>query len=289
MHYGSDADVIFTYSLPAFPDGAGEGTPSGSAEATGWAEALMHYMGDRTEEGICFAMDARLRPDGRSGPLVRTVEGYIEYFERASGGIAVWERQALTRARYVAGDAATAARLMAAIRHVAFPEQWRPEWGDELRHIKSRVENERAARGSSARGGQVATVYDVKLGPGALSDIEFCAQWLAMKHGARVPILQTPNTLRQIEAAREAELLADVEAGALRDAYLFLRRAELRLQITQDHSVRAVQRGSKGWTSWARAVFPDEPDEVATARFEEEWQTRTHAARAVMERVREEL
>jgi glutamate-ammonia-ligase adenylyltransferase len=129
----------------------------------------------------------------------------------------------------------------------------------------------------------------VKLGAGTLSDIEFCAQWLAMKNGARVPALQTPNTLRQIEASREAELLTDAEAAALRDAYLFLRRAELRLQITQDHSVRAVQRGSKGWTSWARAVFPGEPNEIATARFEEEWHLRTRAARSVMERVRDEL
>jgi [glutamine synthetase] adenylyltransferase / [glutamine synthetase]-adenylyl-L-tyrosine phosphorylase len=289
MHYGSDADVIFTYGLPAAPDGLGDGTLVGSAEAAGWAGDLMHLMGDRTEEGVCFAMDPRLRPDGRNGPLALTVRGYIDYFERATGGIAVWERQALTRARYVAGDAATAAQLMAAIRHVAFPAEWRPGWGDELRHIKSRVENERAARGSSTRGGRPTSVYDVKLGSGALSDIEFCAQWLAMKNGARVPDLQMPNTLHQIEAARGAALLSDVEAAALRDAYLFLRRAELRLQITQDHNVRAVQRGSKGWTSWARAVFPDEPDEVATARFEAEWQTHTRAARTVMECVRDEL
>jgi glutamate-ammonia-ligase adenylyltransferase len=185
MHYSSDADVIFVCD-PALDEEVGV------REATGWAEELMRFCGERTEDGLVFEIDPRLRPDGRSGPLVRTVQGFVDYFERASNGIAVWERQALTRARFVAGDAATAGRLMAAINHVAFPAEWQPGWGDELRHIKGRVENERAARGTKSGG-----VYDVKLGPGCLSDIEFCAQWLALKDGARVPSLQTPISDRR--------------------------------------------------------------------------------------------
>ena len=81
----------------------------------------------------------------------------------------------------------------------------------------------------------------------------------------------------------------DRHIGASGDAYSVLCCAELRLQITQERSIRAVKRGSQEFKAWARAVFPDEPHEVATARFEEEWQHRTTAARAVMERVREEL
>jgi len=253
-------------------------------ETTGRAEELTRYLGERTEDGVAFEIDARLRPDGRSGPLVRSVEGFIEYFEREPNGIAVWERQALTRARFVAGDAQTAARLMASIRHVAFPEAWRDGWSDELRHIKTRVENERASKG--AKSGEV---YDVKLGPGSLSDIEWTAQWLAMKNGARFPILQTPNTLRQIEAARECQLLSEEESDVLRDAYVFLRRAELRLQITQEHAARAPSKGSHEWISWARSLFPDEEEEEASAKFEQQWRMSTHAARQVMERVRDAL
>jgi glutamate-ammonia-ligase adenylyltransferase len=281
LHYRSDADVIFVCDPPRGTDSS---THEHVQEATGWAEALMSFCGARTEDGVAFEIDARLRPDGRSGPLVRTVEGFVDYFERETNGIAVWERQALTRARFVAGDAGTSARLMAAIRHVAFPSQWRAEWGDELRHIKSRVENERAAKGAKA-----GDVYDVKLGPGCLSDIEFCAQWLALKNGARVPALQTPNTLGQIEAARNAQLLSDEEANALTDTYIFLRRAELRLQITQEQTVKAVKANSKEWTAWARAVFSDETDDSARSRFSEQWQTSTRNARGVMERVRDKL
>lgn len=252
------------------------------SEATAQAEDVMKFCGERTEDGIAFEIDARLRPDGASSPLVRSIESFLEYFERETNGIAVWERQALTRARIVAGDFGIAARLMAAIRHVAFPENWQAEWGDELRHIKARVENERAAKGAKS-----GDTFDVKLGPGALSDIEFCAQWLAMKHGARVLALQTPSTLAQIEAARAAALLSEEEAAALRETYVFLRRAELRLQITQEGAVKGVKRDSKEFAAWARAVFPG--DDNAAAHFVETWDASTRGARLVMERVRDEL
>jgi glutamate-ammonia-ligase adenylyltransferase len=194
----------------------------------------------------------------------------------------VWERQALTKARTIAGDAATAARLRAAISHVAFPDRWDAAWGDELRHIKARIEKERRARGSAG-----GTVYDVKLGSGCLNDIEFCAQWLALKYGHAHPALQTPNTLRQIEAASQAELLSETRAAGLVRAYIFLRRAELRLQVTQEHSIQAVKRDSTEWTAWARSLYPATPD--APEHFAMQWQTHTQTAREIMEMVRDAL
>jgi glutamate-ammonia-ligase adenylyltransferase len=278
MHYASDADIMFVFNQPP---GSRWETHDAAREATHWAEELTRLMGERTRDGVCFELDARLRPDGRSGPLVRTIQGFIDYFERESAGLAVWERQALTRARYVAGDPATSGRLMAAIRSVAFPDEWRPEWSDELRHIKHRVENERAAKG--ARSG----VIDVKLGPGGISDIEWTAQWLALRHGARVVPMQTPNTLRQLEAAQGAGLLTEAEFTALQNAYVFLRRAELRLQITQEGGVKAIKTGTTEFEAWARAIYPT--DESAAERFTEEWTHFTAEARKVFERVRNEI
>lgn len=279
MHYSSDADVIFCYSLPAtFDDSV--------ATAARWAEGLMQFMGERTEDGIVFEVDPRLRPEGRNGPLAPSVASYVDYFEKP-GGIAVWERQALTRARYVAGNAETGAELMAAIRYVAFPENWQPEWSDELRHIKHRVETERGPR-LAGGAGAIPEVFDVKLGPGALSDIEFTAQWLALRHGRRLPALRNPNTLGRIEAACDAGLLTSDETAALRDSYYFLRRAELRLQITQESAAGGVKRNSADFIAWARAVF-DEPSDSAATRFESEWRRYTSATRMVMERVRDEL
>jgi glutamate-ammonia-ligase adenylyltransferase len=276
MHYGSDADVLFVYD-------AYDGFPGSGEIAAKWANELIKYMGERTEDGTVFEVDARLRPEGRTGAIAPPLEGYLKYFERTSGGVAVWERQALTRARGVAGDPLAGASLLATVRHVAFPESWQAAWSDELRHIKSRVENERGSKSTFVR------VYDVKLGHGGLSDIEWTAQWLAMKHGDKFPELQTPNTLRQATAAKESGLLSEPELQTLIDGYNFLRRAELRLQITQEHSSSVVKAGTPEFRSWTRAIFPDETNEVAVERFEEGWQHHTTGVRAVMERVRNEL
>jgi [glutamine synthetase] adenylyltransferase / [glutamine synthetase]-adenylyl-L-tyrosine phosphorylase len=281
MHYASDCDVIFVYQAPSPWDGAGPA-------AARWAEELMRWMGERTEEGACFELDARLRPHGSSGALVPSVAAFHDYFENP-GGIAIWERQALTRARYAAGDAEIGAALLLAARHVAFPEVWRDGWSDELRHIKTRVENERGAKSAKAAGRGTGELFDVKLGHGALSDIEWCAQWLALKFGARFSHLQTPNTRAQIQAAHQADLLSHTEAAALLDAHTFLRRAELRLQLTQDHGGHAARSGSREFRAWARAVFPDETTAVAADRFAAEWHQFTNASRAVMERVRDEM
>lgn len=275
MHYSSDADVIFAHEVLApLKD------PSGLA--TRWAEELMKYMSERTEDGTAFSLDPRLRPEGSSGALAPTFASFIEYFERETGGLAIWERQALTRARFLAGDSGLGGRLMAAIRHVAFPEMWKREWGDELRHIKSRVENERAGK---ARPGE--ELFDVKLGAGGLSDIEWTAQWMALKYGATHPALQSRSTLLQLDAAGATGVLASANVEVLREAYTFLRRAELRLQIAHERAAHAVKKGSPEWHAWTRAMYHDTTE--AEARFEEEWSTHTHAARAVFEKVRDEL
>ena len=286
MHYASDCDVIFAYEAP-------NPWPGAAQTAANWAREIMKWMNEPTEDGTCFEVDARLRPHGQSGALALPLSAFYEYFENAgtgvTTGIAVWERQALTRARYAAGDAEIAATLLAATRHVAFPAQWRATWSDELRHIKGRVETERGAKSAKSAGRGNGELFDVKLGPGALSDIEWCAQWLALSRGAAFSPLQTTNTRGQIEAARAGEFLSDAEAAALLEAHTFLRRAELRLQLTQEHGGHAARSGTHEFAAWSRAVFPDEPTEVAEEKFAAQWHGFTQKSRAVMQRVRDEL
>lgn len=272
MHYGSDCDVVFVYQ-----------NASGGAEvATLFAEKLIAWCGERTVDGPGFPLDARLRPYGASGSLASPLGAFEEYFDGPKSGFAAWERQALTRARFAAGDGATGARFIALARGAAFPEAWRPEWSEELKHIKSRVENERAGKGAFKQ-----ETFDLKLGPGGLSDIEWSAQWLAMKHGTRFPALQTPNTLWQLGAARNAMLLSEGEFQTLENAYTWLRRAELRWQIAREGALSGVKRGGEDAKVWARALFPGMENEAAMIRFEDEWKTQTQGARAVFERVRD--
>ncbi len=281
MHYGSDCDLVFAFSAP---QNAAQGAPV----AVRFAEQLIAFCGERTEDGAGFPLDARLRPHGSSGALASSLGAFEEYFEGEKSGFAAWERQALTRARFAAGDGAVGARFMALGRDAAFPGTWRDTWSEELKHIKNRVENERAAKGASKIGAN-PTPFDLKLGPGGLSDIEWSAQWLAMKHGARFPALQTPNTRCQLLGARDAGVLAPGEWQILDDAYTWLRRAELRLQIAREGAVSVVKRGSDDAALWARALFPGLENDEATALFETQWKHHTQRARQVFEQVRDTI
>jgi glutamate-ammonia-ligase adenylyltransferase len=170
---------------------------------------------------------------------------------------------------------------MAAIREVAFPREWQSEWSDELRHIKNRMETERAVGSKST--------FDVKLGAGGITDVEWCAQWLAMKHGHAFPQLQTPLTTNQLQAAAEAKVLLEEDSQKLQDAYQFLRRAELRRQIVHRRSENAVKRDSRDFIVWARSMFPDHPEDVACELFEETWNNHTVTVRNIFEKIRDEL
>jgi glutamate-ammonia-ligase adenylyltransferase len=271
MHYSSDADVVFAHEVFGSIDDA-------SGLANQWAGGIMRYLDELTPEGRVIELDPRLRPEGRSGALAPALKTYFHYLENSTE---IWERQALTRARPAAGNREIAAKLMAAIREVAFPREWKNEWSDELRHIKNRMETERAAGGKST--------FDVKLGTGGISDIEWCAQWLAMKHGHANPQLQTPSTTNQLQAAAEAKVLLEEDSQKLQDAYQFLRRAELRRQIVHRRSENAVKRGSRDFIVWARSMFPDEPENVACEQFEETWNNHTMAVRGIFEKIRDEL
>lgn len=294
MHYASDCDVMFVYQSPdgeeiGGNEASGNEVGADAATARRWAEELMRFMGERTSDGAGWEVDARLRPHGSSGPLASSPAALREYFENPQrSGFAAWERQALIRARIVAGDVRVGARAMALIRNVTFPRDWNAAWADELRHMKSRIEHELGGdfAPAGARGG---VGFDVKLGRGGLRDIEWSAQWLAMRWGARFLSLQTPGTMRQLEAARDAELISPAEFEQLELAYLWLRRAELRLQIAREGGASAIKRESPDFTIWARATFPGVPEVEAKSRFETAWERHTSNVRRIFERVRDEL
>jgi glutamate-ammonia-ligase adenylyltransferase len=272
MHYASDCDVIFVCENDA-------------SSAAKFAEAFIKFCGGHTADGTLFEVDARLRPYGKSGPLVTTIGALREYFERPELGFATWERQAFTRCRRAVGDIGTGAKAMALIKGAAFPESWQASWSDELRHIKGRVEAERAGKGFKTG----VEIYDVKLGAGTLSDIEWIAQWLAMKYGAGHPYLQTPNTLYQLEAAQEAGLISTSEFAVLKSAFLWLHRAQLRHQIAREGGAGAVKSDSGELKIWAKALFPEMDESAALERFKTEWKNHTEQTRTIFEQVRDAL
>lgn len=204
ISYGSDADVMFVHDpLPgADPDTA----QKWALEVATAVPALLGSTGSEPK----LAVDADLRPEGRQGPMVRTLGSYAQYYARWAQG---WERQALLRARPVAGDDGLGEEFTALIDPLRYPEggvdlhELR-----ELRRIKARVESERLPRG-------VPATHHLKLGGGGLADVEWTAQLLQLQHAHTRPELQVTGTLAALDAAAGAGLIGAGEAEALAHAW----------------------------------------------------------------------
>jgi [glutamine synthetase] adenylyltransferase / [glutamine synthetase]-adenylyl-L-tyrosine phosphorylase len=265
--YGSDADVMFVHDpLP----GADEQEATEAAHAA--AEALRALL-TRPAPDPPLLIDPGLRPEGRQGPLVRTLASYRAYYERWS---VPWEAQALLRAEPVAGDAELGARFTALADKFRYPDGGIPESSvREIRRIKARMEAERMPRG-------VDPALHLKLGPGGLSDVEWVVQLLQLRHARAVPAMRTTRTLAGLAAAVDAGLAGAEDATALAGAWRLAARI-------RDAVVLARGRASD--------VFPVRAAEVAgvasvlgyppgTAQdLVQDYRRAARRARAVMERL----
>ena len=195
--YGSDADVVFVHD-PV--DGADEG--EAQSQALEVVKELIRLLGLRGPDPN-LDVDASLRPEGKSGPLVRSLESFRQYYDRWS---LVWEAQALLRATPVAGDPGLAERYLALIAPIRWP---RDGLGDgqvrEIRTLKARMESERLPRGADRK-------THFKLGHGGLSDVEWVVQLLQLRHAHAHPELRTTSTMGALEAAERLGLVAPEHA-----------------------------------------------------------------------------
>jgi glutamate-ammonia-ligase adenylyltransferase len=229
LGYHSDLDLIFVYS------GAGENDTSGGSRGqithheyfARWAQRLLHFMQMKLREGHLYPVDARLRPSGNKGTLVVSQQAFREHHERRAQ---LWERQALIKARGVAGDRDFFERLRSEVIHPLVYERPLPDGAAaEIHRLRTRMERE-VAREDAQR-------LNPKTGHGGLVDIEFATQYLQLRDGARAPSMRSPNTLEAIEALRVAGALKRADAELLTRAYAFLRRVENRLCLVHGLSL----------------------------------------------------
>ena len=192
LGYGSDADVMFVHDpLP----GADAQLAASMAQAV--ANDVRRLLTEQARDPA-LEVDAGLRPEGRQGPLVRTLDSYAAYYGKWS---AVWEAQALLRAAPIVGDPDLCERFTELIDPLRFPEEGLSHDDVvEVRRIKARVDSERLPRGADP-----ATHF--KLGRGGLSDVEWTVQLLQMQHAGRIPELRTTKTLEALQVAVEHDLL----------------------------------------------------------------------------------
>ena len=206
LNYPSDLDVMFIHD-------------DRISDPETVAESLLRAIGEVTPEGQAFRIDPSIRPEGRAGPLSRSLASFLEYHRRWAQP---WERQALLKARTVAGDLSLGERFVLAAREIAYPEKLTEAELGEIRHLKARMEKERVTRGSDPK-------RDMKMGPGGAADVEFAIQLAQLRFGRHHPELQTTGTLGALRMLGDAAILSDGDAATLAEAYRFLARVRNRL------------------------------------------------------------
>jgi len=265
LNYVSDIDVLFVHEPAPTPEGAADADDAGRIAAA-VARELIGGLSAVTAEGVGYRVDANLRPEGRNGPLTRTLGSYQAYWDRWAEA---WEQQAMLKVRPVAGDPALGERFHEAAAAWTYPEQLDPEAIAAIRHMKARAE---AAQQTRVEGDR-----QVKLGPGGLRDVEFAVQLLQLVHGRHDAGLRSGSTLKALEALSAAGFVGRADAAALASAYRFLRMIEHRLQLASERQTHTIPSGEAERRWLARTMgYRDDPDSDALARFEAD--RRRHAA-----------
>jgi glutamate-ammonia-ligase adenylyltransferase len=272
LSYHSDLDLILVY------EGDGRTGPPASASRferfeltdnfhffTDLAQRIIKAAGYMGPTGRLYHVDMRLRPTGKSGSLVIPLSEFRRYYEE--GGAQLWERQALTRARVVHGDPAFGRQVMETVEKGAYGLAWRPEWADEVRAMRERLEASRSDR-------------DLKRGFGGIVDVEFVVQLFQLKYGGRFPVLRTTNTWEALEALRTTGLLEEAEYTTLRESYDFMRLVEGRLRIVHNRSLDELPEAPEDLEKLARRLGCEASDDIsAGSRFLTELERHTTRTR----------
>jgi glutamate-ammonia-ligase adenylyltransferase len=232
IDYNSDLDLVFVYDAPE--DAMSRGGVQGKLPAHDFyvrvGQKLLTYLSAPTEEGVAYKIDMQLRPSGKSGPIVSSLDAYREYHRTASQ---LWERQALIKTRFIAGDGALGRAVEEIIARFAYGAGLPSGGVDEIHHLRMRMERELA--------GENETRFNLKKGRGGLVDIEFLTQMLQLAHGHLLPKLRQRETLQALKALHEENILRRGEYPLLADGYLFLRRLDHRLRLERDQSIDAFE------------------------------------------------
>lgn len=263
LGFGSDADVMYVYR------------PAGCEpeDAQRRAEQIVHEIKRLTEDlRLPLDLDLGLRPEGKNGAIVRSLESYRAYYARWS---LTWEAQALLRARGVVGDAALLADFERMADEVRYPEAITPDAVREVKRIKARVESERLPQGADP-------ARHLKLGRGSLSDVEWLVQLLQLEHAREVPGLRTTSTLRALDAAVQAELVAEPDADRLRTAWIIASRARSAMTLWTAKTADVLPTDRRALEGVARLM--EYPPHSAT-QLDEDYLRTTRIARQVFERL----
>lgn len=255
LNYSSDIDLIFIYS----EDGQTTGKKTAVREREGMidnvlfftkmAERIITILSDRSGGKAIFRVDTRLRPEGASGSLVRSLESYELYYSSLGRS---WEKQAFIKARCVAGDKKLGQAFLSMIEPFVYRKYLDYKTLGDLQRIKKRIEDEVKKKGQ--------TETHVKLGSGGIREIEFSVQMLQLLYGGKIKSLRDPNTLSCLQKLRHANLVTKEELTDLTEAYVFLRRVEHMLQLEEERQTHVLPADETSQVYLAKRLgFFDQP------------------------------
>src|SRR5215469_15148093 len=222
LGYSSDLDLVFLH------DSHGERQETSAARPIDnqlffvrLAQRIVHLLTMHSAAGRLYEVDVRLRPSGKGGLLVTNIEAFAEYQREEAW---TWEHQALLHARAVAGSPELRVRFEAVRLDVLCHHVRRDSLREEVRNMRERQRRE-LARGDAAR-------FDIKQDPGGIADIEFLAQYWALRWAAEYPpVALFSDTIRQLELVASADLVPQASVDVLTAAYRAYRAATHRLSL----------------------------------------------------------
>jgi glutamate-ammonia-ligase adenylyltransferase len=264
MSYNSDLDLIFVYHE------AGDNAAGAREVAARVVQKLIAILDAPTREGIAYKLDLRLRPSGNAGPLVASLAGFREYHRQSS---AVWERQALVRARVITGDAWLGGEVELSRREFVFERGLTPDKVAEILAMRMRMEQE--------IGTETKERLNLKQGRGGLVDVEFITQMMVLRYGHEHPALRQRGTVALIRAIAETGLMEMHTAEDLESDYRFMLRLEDRLRIESDQAAWALPTAHRDLMPLARRMGYEGTD--AAQRLLDELNLRRTRVRATFD------
>ena len=272
LNYHSDLDIIFIY------EGEGATQPVEGTDPARFkpqtnqqyfvrlAQRIISILTVMTQEGYVYEIDTRLRPSGNQGQLVSSLPAYREYHE---GTAAPWERQALIKARVVAGSTKLAKSYEALTAEIVYERPLPDNLAEETYRLRQRMEKELGKEDAQRR--------NIKTGRGGMVDVEFIAQYLQLLHGRKNTALRCRNTVDALHILQSENLISEMNYENLVSGYKFLRRLENKLRLVHDQSINELSANPEYLAKLARHLnYPDstgQPEKLFLEEYAETTQT----------------
>jgi glutamate-ammonia-ligase adenylyltransferase len=277
LNYSSDIDIIFVHS----PESAEETNMSVCDIPADMhqfynklAELVVKILNMNTEEGHVFRVDTRLRPEGEVGPLARSITSYENHYSNYGQ---TWERQALIKARPVAGNVYLGEVFTNTVGPFIYKKFLTVSEINDIKRLKRQIERVVDKRGE--------TYVEVKSGYGGIRDVEFTVQFLQLFYGGQYPRIRHFNTLHALRLLEEAKCIEPEERDVLEEGYIFMRKVEHRLQTMHELQVHKFSESEEEQRKLSlRLGFADTKEGSALQKFRDEYNKRTRAARNILEK-----